>query len=78
MTRDAPRDCAGGRVGRRAGGGAHFARPPPAHAIALPLADKKSKDTCADYVTKKSKNCKKDGFDGTPAESACPVTCGAC
>ncbi|KAH8062652.1 3'-tRNA processing endoribonuclease [Aureococcus anophagefferens] len=41
-------------------------------------AHKKSKDTCADYVTKKSKNCKKDGFDGTPAESACPVTCGAC
>ncbi|EGB06349.1 hypothetical protein AURANDRAFT_65750 [Aureococcus anophagefferens] len=39
---------------------------------------KKSKDTCADYVTKKSKNCKKYGVDDVLAEDACPVTCGAC
>ena len=39
---------------------------------------KKSKNTCADYVTKKTKNCEKtDDFD-VPAQVACPVTCGEC
>ena len=39
---------------------------------------KKSKNTCADYVTKKAKNCKKkDEFD-VRAEDACPMTCGVC
>ena len=40
---------------------------------------KKSKNTCADYVSKKSKNCKKaDIFNRILAEDACPATCGTC
>ena len=36
---------------------------------------KKEKNTCADYVAKKSKNCKKEDEAGVTAEEACPVTC---
>ena len=42
------------------------------------LVDKKSKDTCSDYVTKKSKNCKKKDEFKVKALEACPATCGAC
>ncbi|KAH8076376.1 3'-tRNA processing endoribonuclease [Aureococcus anophagefferens] len=45
---------------------------------ASPAPHKKSKDTCEDYVAKKSKNCKKYGFDGTQAKYACPALCGEC
>ena len=38
---------------------------------------KKDKNTCADYVAKKSKNCKKEDDNGVTAEEASPVTCGA-
>ncbi|KAK7232661.1 tRNAPhe (7-(3-amino-3-carboxypropyl)wyosine37-C2)-hydroxylase [Aureococcus anophagefferens] len=39
---------------------------------------KKSKNTCEDYVTKKSKNCKLEDDAKVKAEDACPVTCGTC
>ena len=39
---------------------------------------KKSKNTCEDYVTKKSKNCKLEDDSKVKAEDACPVTCGTC
>ena len=39
---------------------------------------KKSKETCSDYVSKKSKNCKKKDEFKVKAEEACPMTCGAC
>ncbi|KAH8095960.1 3'-tRNA processing endoribonuclease [Aureococcus anophagefferens] len=40
---------------------------------ASPAPHKKSKDTCEDYVAKKSKNCKKYGFDGTQAHVPAPA-----
>ncbi|KAH8098926.1 tRNA-Phe hydroxylase [Aureococcus anophagefferens] len=39
---------------------------------------KKSKNTCEDDVTKKSKNCKLEDDAKVKAEDACPVTCGTC
>ena len=39
---------------------------------------KKHGKTCADYVAKKTKNCKKADELGTEASVACPVTCGEC
>ena len=39
---------------------------------------KKSKNTCEDYVSKKSKNCDKRDDADVFAFEACPATCGEC
>ena len=39
---------------------------------------KKSKNTCEDYVAKKSKNCDKRDDADVFAFEACPATCGEC
>ena len=39
---------------------------------------KKPKNTCAKFVTKKAKNCKKKDSSKVKAMEACPETCGVC
>ena len=52
--------------------------PPPACEDSASWFYKKPKNTCAKFVTKKAKNCKKKDSSKIKAMEACPETCGVC